>query len=61
MNMIARELVKTNQRLNEIKEIPIGHFEKELTKRVKRQRKPNYSLSIDFQSLARKKNRDNDK
>lgn len=34
MNIIAKELVKTNQRLDEIKNIPIGNFEEKLTKQV---------------------------
>lgn len=34
LNLLARELMKTNQRLNEIKEIPIGKFEQKLTKQL---------------------------
>jgi hypothetical protein len=34
MNQIANELVKTNQRLNEIRDIPIGNLEEKLTKQI---------------------------
>jgi hypothetical protein len=34
MNQIAKELVKTNQRLTEIGDIPIGNFEEKLTKQI---------------------------
>lgn len=36
MNTIVKELAKTNQRLNEIKDIPIKNFEEKLTKQVRR-------------------------
>jgi len=35
MNTIAKELVKTNQRLNEIKDIPIGKITKQLEEKLK--------------------------
>jgi len=34
MNKIADELVITNQRLNEVKDIPIGNIEEKITKQV---------------------------
>jgi hypothetical protein len=34
MNKIAQELVITNQRLNEVKDIPIGNIEEKITKQV---------------------------
>jgi hypothetical protein len=34
MNKIAKELVITNQRLNEVKDIPIGNIEEKITKQV---------------------------
>ena len=34
MNQIAKELAKTNQRLNEIRDIPIGNFEEKLTTQI---------------------------
>jgi hypothetical protein len=39
MNTIAKELVKTNQRLNEIQNFPMENFQEKLTKQVRNIRK----------------------
>jgi hypothetical protein len=36
MNTITKELIKTNQRLNEIQDFPNGNFEEKLTKNVEK-------------------------
>jgi hypothetical protein len=46
MNTIVGELVKTNQRLNEIRDIPLGNLEETLTKRVEQLKKTSCLISF---------------